>query len=589
MKRLSIRSIIIVIFFVCIAAFITACKPEEETPPVPNKITIIFDVNAGTDTVTNEPDVTRINSGEKVTMPNPNPGRNGYDFVGWFDNSEGSGDPFNFDTTITQNNFTLYAKWAITIQYHSVTFDYSGGGANHDEEVADMDTVDEPEEPNRDGYRFVGWFIDDEFSSQYNFSNEVTSDFTLYAKWIQRVSITFNLNYEGAATPAIQELDINQTADEPNTPVRTDYTFAGWFIDQQTTTPYEFDAITENITVYAKWIENASTVTHTVEFVYGYDGSPDNVVQTIVSGGVITQISTTRENHRFLGWYLDQDTFLNRFTSSTPVTQDLVLYGNWIRTYQLIVDYNYAGAINPQPMTVDQDASISSPQVPSRIGYTFAGWSDQSKGLIGYDLSDGIQEDTTIYAQWSKVNIFEAEYLDFSDFFGWGFSGNATGTDAILEDIGGEGEASNGRFVTYLYGEGITLTYNITSDRAVENATLTLRLSGEVKDFYIQALKTPEVIEEEPVYTVKVNGQTIDYGVIGFTDVPSQSENKLLPFQDFIMSINVSLVEGENEILLITDNALLMGGTMGATAPMVDCIKITTYAILTWEPILDNY
>ena len=108
-------------------------------------------------------------------------------------------------------------------------------------------------------------------------------------------------------------------------------------------------------------------------------------------------------------------------------------------------------------------------------------------------------------------------------------------------------------------------------------------------DFYIQSTKTIGVLEEEPVYTVKVNDVALQYANISFTDVPSQSENTLLPFTDFIISVNVNLVEGKNTIALITDNALLMGGTMGATAPMVDCIKINTYAILTWNPILDNY
>ena len=163
-----------------------------------------------------------------------------------------------------------------------------------------------------------------------------------------------------------------------------------------------------------------------------------------------------------------------------------------------------------------------------------------------------------------------------------------TGTDAILEDVTGNAGVSNGRFVTYLYGNGITLEYEIYSDRDIDNVTLTLRLSGEIKDFYIQA-KTPNMLEPEPVYTIKVNGKALNYSNIYFYDVPSQSANTLLPFKDFVISVNVSLKTGLNVIELITDNELLMGGTMGATAPMVDCLKLTTYAVLTWEPKLDNY
>ena len=589
MKKTFVYQIIVSIMILSLSVLLFACKEDEPTVPVEVKYNVVFDVNAGDALVNNQPDVIRVVSGSNATKPNPDPSRSGYDFEGWYLNSAGSGEAYQFNTPITAN-LVLYAKWSVTIQYHTVTIVYANGDANKTEQIVSGQMISEPTEPERDGYHFDGWYMDDAYTSKYNFSSNVTSSFSIYAKWIQMFTVTFDLNYEGSASPTSQELLKDEVAEEPEVIDRENYTFAGWFKDNNLTIPYEFDAVTANITVYAKWIENSTTTMYTVEFVFGYEGSPSNVIRSVAEGAIANQPTTTRANYRFLGWYLDQGTFQNRyFTSTTPVTQDLVLYANYIKTYQLFIDYNYSGAINPTPRTVDEGVAMTVPQTPSRIGFTFAGWSDSSNGLIGYDFTTGISTNTTVYAQWTKTNVFEAEHLDFSDFFGWGFSGNATGNDAIIEDLGGTANASNGRFVNYLYGNGITLTYEIYSDRAVSNVVLTLRLSGEIKDFYIQSTKTIGVMEPEPVYTIKVNNQTINYSKIYFEDVPSQSSNLLLPFQDFIISVNVNLVEGKNVILLITDNELGMGGTMSATAPMVDCIKLTTYAILTWTPKLDNY
>ena len=588
MKKSNVSKLLVLALVLTLTLFITACGNGEK-PIETEKFTVIFDVNAGDDNVQNEPDTVRIDSGKTVSKPSPDPIRNGYDFMGWYENADGVGQVYDFNTPVTKNNFVLYAKWAVTIIYHQVTFDYADERADLEVQIADLNAISAPQVPTRTSYRFDGWYMDAAYSSAYNFESRVDSNFTLYAKWIEVVSVTFNFNYEGAENPLVQIIDIDTIPMEPSIPTRENFNFAGWFTDEDLTQPYGFDAANSSVMVYAKWIDSTSSNTFSVEFVFNYEGAPENIVTTVVDGGVIVQPNTLRTNYRFQGWYIDNETFINRFNPSTPVTDDLVLYAKWVRVYQLSYDYNYSGAINPQPSVVDENTPITQPQSPARMGYTFAGWSNASKGLIGYNFQSGIQSDTTVFAQWSKIHVFEAEYLDFSDFFGWGFSGNATGTDAIVADTDGQGAASNGHFVTYLYGKGITLTYDIYSDRAVSDVTLTLRLSGEVKDFFIQSTKTPGVLEQEPVYTIKVNGQSIQYSKIYFVDVPSQSSNTLLPFQDFVISVNISLVEGKNTFQLITDNELLMGGTMSATAPMVDCLKLTTYAVLTWTPKLDNY
>ena len=80
-------------------------------------------------------------------------------------------------------------------------------------------------------------------------------------------------------------------------------------------------------------------------------------------------------------------------------------------------------------------------------------------------------------------------------------------------------------------------------------------------------------------YQIKVNGTALDFNDITFNNI--QKTNR---FMDYTIATGVSLKQGENTIELVCNNDQSMGGTTLGTAPIVDCIKITTTASLTWEP-----
>ncbi|MGI6787395.1 MAG: InlB B-repeat-containing protein [Acholeplasmataceae bacterium] len=590
MKNIMKKKIFPLLLLLLGLVFLVSCDKtgNNEKPVEKTMLTVIFDVNAGNDTVQNEPDPVRVESGKAVTKPATDPSRRGYTFKGWYVKSDGTGSAYDFSTPVTKNNFTLFAIWEEEVVKFTVTFDHSYDVADATVKVNSGQKVTQPTDPTRSGYRFEGWYIDENLTSKYNFSEAITGDLTLYAKWTQVFAVTFKFNYTGSPADVVKNVDVGGDVELPKTPTRTDYTFAGWYTDANFTQAFDNENIQASTTVYAKWIETSTTVFYDVTFKYNYTGAPVDVVQEVIAGGLATAVNTTRAGYKFLGWYKEA-ALQNRFVLTTPVESDLTLYAKWAKTYKLTLNYNYEGAVNPNPMVVGENEAITPPQNPARTGYTFAGWSNEALGLIGYNFESGIAADTTIYAQWSKVNVFEAEDLDFDGFSGTGFSGAANGTDAITYDAEGKSGASNNRFVTYLYVKGITLKFEIYSDRAVNNVELILRVSGELKDFSIQSHKTQGVTEEEPVYTVKVNGVAIKYPRIDFVGVPGQGTGDILPFFDVVLSTTVNLVEGKNTIELITDNELGMGGTMWATAPMVDCIKIKTYAILTWTPKENNY
>ena len=81
-------------------------------------------------------------------------------------------------------------------------------------------------------------------------------------------------------------------------------------------------------------------------------------------------------------------------------------------------------------------------------------------------------------------------------------------------------------------------------------------------------------------YTVNVNNSPATFGGIVFDNVP---ESGRTDFNDYFIS-NISLKAGNNTITLVTSNNTphLEHGTIKATAPMIDCIKIATDATIDW-------
>ena len=72
--------------------------------------------------------------------------------------------------------------------------------------------------------------------------------------------VTFETN--GGSAVASQTIVDNGTATTPTAPTKTGYTFAGWYTDAGCTNSYDFlTAVTESITLYAKWTVNTYTVT----------------------------------------------------------------------------------------------------------------------------------------------------------------------------------------------------------------------------------------------------------------------------------------------------------------------------------------
>ena len=129
--------------------------------------------------------------------------------------------------------------------------------------VGELPTLTKP----NDNEYFGGWYVDPTLTTPITTTTNFTGDVVAYAKWLEPVYITCDLNYGGqSATKAMYKYRPGETPVVGETgiqsPTREGYIFYGWYTDRALTTPYEPGAIEEDTTIYARWIkeEDAHTL-----------------------------------------------------------------------------------------------------------------------------------------------------------------------------------------------------------------------------------------------------------------------------------------------------------------------------------------
>lgn len=291
--------------------------------PVPDTYTVTFDSKGGS-----EVEATIVEAGEKVMKP-VDPTRAGYIFAGWY--LEGSETEFDFENTQINSNITLNAKWTkepdVGEKFHKVTFNSMGGSAVDAQEIADGDKVTEPKDPVREKYTFAGWFTDEKCTQRYDFTQPVTAEFTLYAKWTAEgqedegpFQVIFNSN-DGTKVPA-QSVAKGETAKEPKpAPTRNGYRFGGWYDSEGKKFNFSATQITKDITLSAKWIR-------VYKVTFDSKGGSKVASQTVDKNGKIKNVTPKKTNYKFEGWYTDS-ACKKKFSLTTKITKNMKLYAKW--------------------------------------------------------------------------------------------------------------------------------------------------------------------------------------------------------------------------------------------------------------------
>ncbi len=426
----------------------------------------------------------------------------------------------------------------------------------------------------------------------------------------KRFVVSFDLGYSGAAKIDSQDVVIKGLATKPADPTRDGYDFGGWFKEASCKNPFDFmsDEIMSDTTIYAKWYKQYEVV-----FKANYSDGKDIVSRTKLGKVPSDVVPEERTNYRFAGWYEDEGC-TKLFDFNKEITEKVVLFAKWVSenvTFHTITfNENYGSEPKTTTASVAEGEALSRPTNPTRANVTekghqaqnfqFKGWYKDKEGNEPYDFSSGVTSDLTLYAGWTGQYIFEAEHVSFIDetsgmpIQGMGASGGSEGANMVDSPAPGtEGiNASNGYYVTYLFAPFLTLTFNIDSDRAVNDAKLTFRITCEKVGYALSPTEQDGETENGTMisnYTITCNGTAIDYPLIEVADTTGHEDTGgVRPFSDHVLTTSLNLQKGQNKFKFISSNSHGMGGTMAATAPVIDCIKIDTKAELSWNPITDN-
>lgn len=133
--------------------------------------------------------------GETVTIKAGE--RSGYKFSGWTtDDSVQFADSKSAETTFTMPSkaVTVTSNWTKSSGgnggggnvHYTVSFETNGGNDIASKTVTKNSVIKEPESPIKDGFDFEGWYTDKGLKTKYDFTEKVTKNFTLYAKWTEK-------------------------------------------------------------------------------------------------------------------------------------------------------------------------------------------------------------------------------------------------------------------------------------------------------------------------------------------------------------------------------------------------------------------
>lgn len=156
-----------------------------------------------------------------------------------------------------QNLFGRYE-----VNEYKITFELNGGVSEDPLEIVYEygETIEEPNEPTKEGHTFKGWYKDAALTVPMDFTDFImpAEHLTVYADWtVNSYNIRFAYTNENGDLVTLTTLTENYGANliPPIAPSLPGQTFAGWYLDELFEEPYEIPATmpAKSFTVYAKF------------------------------------------------------------------------------------------------------------------------------------------------------------------------------------------------------------------------------------------------------------------------------------------------------------------------------------------------
>lgn len=257
---------------------------------------------------------------------------------------------YHQDVYATYTNNHWYIRTNEFSENYTVSFNSNGGSAVASQTVAIDSAAAKPADPTKSGFTFGGWYTDAELTAEHSFSAFITSDLTLYAKWIAVVT-------EGEYAEILSSHGIKVTATLYDNTIRLSIL---------------------NTSAEPRWV--------TVEW---GDSASDNVP---ISPG-----NSEQKVHAYTasGTYIGLVTVLNidkQELDSSEFTVSVIV------TYTVTFNSNGGSAVDQQ--ITDGNTKAVRPSEPTKDGYVFGGWYTNSELTSEYTFTAPVTQNITLYAKW---------------------------------------------------------------------------------------------------------------------------------------------------------------------------------------------
>ena len=390
---------------------------EKEDPSMTTHI-VTYVANGGTFADGKNRMEFKVAAGTLANRPT-DPVYEGFTFIGWTLN----GASYTFAEQVTAD-IVLVAQWKANqgVKAYRVVFMALGGAPEPPVQlVAEGKPAQQPVDPAKDGFTFQWWTLND---VAYNFTEAVTKDIVLKAKWqanpgVMKRTVTFMaLGGAFADGSDVQKFTVKDGGKvlEPTAPVKEGYTLTGWTKDGST--KYNFaDPVNADLVLYAMWDKKQAVATeHTVVFVAngGAFADGNNRMEFMVAdGAVLTQPEKpTRTDFTFGEWMLRG----TKYDFTWPVKEDLVLEAQWkpdpgIETFTVTFMAN-GGTPEPSTQIVKKNGMAQRPIDVKKEGFKLKGWTLDG---AAYDFTTAVTANIVLKAQWEKkdpsVTVHTVTYM----------------------------------------------------------------------------------------------------------------------------------------------------------------------------------
>ena len=375
--------------------------PIDEPVVTPVEANILFEENGGTEVK----DLTDKVAGDPIeNREMPTTTRQGYDFEGWFNNKELTGDKTQeLPESYPAGTTTYYAKWnPRTDTKYTVEYYYQKDGKYPEEATSKDETrtgttdteasvTDADKTATKEGYVF------DE-KAENVLSGNIAGDGSLVLKvyFKEQFKVTYKPGDHGTFTEQTKsEIDYGTATPgfEGEKTGDAGYTFTGW-------SPEVAETVTKNAEYVAQWKANDNTK-YTVEYYYQKDGkypekadSSDERTGTTDTEAQVTDADKTATKE---GYVFDEEAE-NVLSGNIAGDGSLVLKVYFKEQFKVTYKPGDHGTFTEQTKS-KIDYGTATPEFDGTttgdVGYTFTGWSPE--------VAETVTKNAEYVAQW-KAN-----------------------------------------------------------------------------------------------------------------------------------------------------------------------------------------